>query len=105
MRAVARPAAREDILEQFQYYVREEALDVAVQFVDAVDQSIEYLCLHPQHGAPRHLGSHLLTGLPSWPVKGFADIRIYYLVEPPIIRVIRVLHGKRDVGSILLGEE
>ena len=42
-----------------------------------------------------------MKGLRSWPVKGFAVIRIYYLASEDEVRVIRVLHGKRDVGRLL----
>jgi hypothetical protein len=36
---------------------------------------------------------------------GFEAIRIYYLVDEGAIRVIRILHGKRDVKRILEGEQ
>jgi len=42
-----------------------------------------------------------LQNLRSWPVAGFEVIRIYYLVDHEVIHVIRVLHGKRDLKSIL----
>jgi plasmid stabilization system protein ParE len=32
---------------------------------------------------------------------GFEAIRIYYLLDEDTIRVIRILHGKRDVKRIL----
>jgi len=47
------------------------------------------------------LNSRTLVGLRSWPVKGFAEIRLYYLVSEATLRVIRVVHGKRDLGPIL----
>jgi plasmid stabilization system protein ParE len=42
-----------------------------------------------------------LRGLRSWPVKGFDDVRVYYLAYEGQVRVVRVLHGKRDINSIL----
>jgi hypothetical protein len=42
-----------------------------------------------------------LRFLRSWPVAGFEAIRIYYLADVDAIHVIRVLHGKRDVNSVL----
>ena len=49
--------------------------------------------------------SFAITSLPSifprWPVAGFEAIRIYYLLDKDTIRVIRILHGKRDVKRIL----
>jgi len=37
----------------------------------------------------------------SCPVAGFEAIRIYYLLDEDAIRVIRILHGMRDVKRIL----
>ncbi len=56
-------------------------------------------------GERRGVGNPLLAGLRTWPVKGFEDIRIYYLVQGDVLRVIRILHGRRDVGTILEGED
>ena len=42
-----------------------------------------------------------IPDLRSWPVKGFDVIRIYYLVVPGGIRVVRILHGGRNVRQIL----
>ena len=42
-----------------------------------------------------------LAGLRSWPVKGFSDIRIYYLASEKLVRIVRVLHGKRDIPFML----
>ena len=101
MKWVIRPAAKADILRQFRFYVRQGALAAADGFVDAVDSSVEALCRMPEMGASRPLGNPLLAGLRSWPVEGFEDLRIYYLVQPDVLRVVRVLHGKRDIVRIL----
>jgi hypothetical protein len=45
------------------------------------------------------------SGLRSWPVKGFEAIRIYYVEDPGSLRVVRILHGKRDVRRILKQEK
>jgi toxin ParE1/3/4 len=42
--------------------------------------------------------------LRAWPVKGFEDFRIYYLQRPGEAAVVRILHGRRDIGSILEDE-
>ena len=53
---------------------------------------------NPRIGPPRKIGR--VTNVRSWPVPGFEDVRIYYVTLPGIVRVIRVLHGKRDIVSI-----
>jgi hypothetical protein len=42
----------------------------------------------------------VLKPLREWPVKGFAEFLIFYLLQGDTIRVIRVLHGSRDVNRI-----
>lgn len=101
MKAVVRPVARQDILHQYRYYISEGAYDAADGFIDAVDMSIAHLSRMPETGAPKNSINLALSGLRSWPVKGFEDIRIYYLIQNEEIRIIRVLHGRRDIHNIL----
>lgn len=101
MKYVIRPDAKDDIIRQFRYYLLADALEAATRFLDAVDESIGQLCRMPESGAPKNLKNPLLAGLRSWPVKGFEQVRIYYVVQEEILRVIRVLHGRRDVQTIL----
>jgi len=96
-----RPAAREDILRQFQYYLLNDAPDVATRFLEAVDESIAAICSMPQMGAPRLFKKASLAGLRSWPVKYFDEILIFYIAGAQQLRVVRVLHGKRETKKIL----
>lgn len=100
-----RTLAREDILRQFEWYLT-EAGDVAAQrFLDAIQEAFDLLCRMPNIGSPREFQNPLLAGLRSWPVPGFADIRIYYIHAGGSIRIVRALHGKRDVHSLLEADE
>ena len=101
MNHVVRPAARDDIVRQFRYYLLEDALEAATRFLEAVEESVEALCQMPHMGAPKQLKNPLLSGLRSWPVRGFEEILIFYIVQPDALRVVRVLHGRRDVKRIL----
>jgi toxin ParE1/3/4 len=102
VRLVIRPAAREDILRQYRYYLIEKDAEAAAErFLEAARTAMEYIFRRPGVGSPRSFQNPALKGLRSWPVKGFAVIRIYYLASEDEVRVIRVLHGKRDVGRLL----
>ena len=59
----------------------------------------------PHIGAPKPLKNPILSGLRPWAVKGFEDILIFYLVQPDALRVVRVLHGRRDIKRILEREK
>jgi toxin ParE1/3/4 len=69
-----------------------------------VDDSIEDLRAMPEIGVRIILRNPALSGLRAWPVKAFEDLRVYYLIQSNTLRVIRVLHGKRDIQRILRDE-
>jgi plasmid stabilization system protein ParE len=101
-----RQAARDDLVRQFRYYlVTLDLPETAVRFREAVRHTMELLRRHPLVG-PRY-GSDALQfrDLRSWPVAGFEAIRVYYLLHEDVIRVVRILHGKRDVKGILKRED
>lgn len=96
------PRAEADIIAQFRYYlVDQNAPLIAVHFREAVMESINQLKPHPRIGS---LFRGSIPGLRSWPVKGFDMIRVYYLHDLDRLRVVRVLHGKRDVRRMLRQE-
>ena len=96
------PRAEDDIIRQFRYYlVEQNAPLTAVRFREAVIESMKQLNAHP------HIGSVIrasIPGLRCWPVKGFNAMRIYYVETPGNLRVVRILHGKRNVRHILKEE-
>jgi plasmid stabilization system protein ParE len=55
----------------------------------------------PGAGPPKPIANPRLAGLRSWSVKGFDEFRVYYLMHPELLTIVRVLHGKRDIGRIL----
>jgi toxin ParE1/3/4 len=55
----------------------------------------------PKMGRLKMLHNPALKGLRVWPVQGFEEILIFYQVSNELLRVIRILHGKRDVTRIL----
>ena len=105
MKHVIRPAAKDDIIRQYRYYLLQDAFETAARFLDAVDESIEAICQMPHSGAPKPLKNPILSGLRSWAVKGFEDILIFYVVRPDALRVVRVLRGRRDIQKILEREK
>ncbi len=105
MNSAIRPRARDDIIRQFRWYlVEQDAADAAFRFVEAVEESVGQLVSMPNMGAPREIRNPTLKGLRVWPVKNFDEFLIFYLVQGDTLRVIRVLHGKRDIDRILKKE-
>ncbi len=94
-------AAEADILHQVEWYAEQGLPDIARRFQAAAFDAIDALVAMPHAGAPKPSRNAALAGLRSWPIRGFDELRVYYLEQPGLITVVRVLHGKRDVGSIL----
>jgi plasmid stabilization system protein ParE len=98
---VIRPAGRQDILRQFQYYIDQNVPHIGFRFIEGVDKAIHQLLEMPHLGAPKISRNPVLKKLRSWPVHDFEDVRIYYSFDEDTLRIIRILHGRRDVGQIL----
>ena len=106
MKRFVRAAAQDDIQRQFRYYlVHEDASEVAWKFLDAAEESIQFVVRNPQLGSPRFLPNKTLKGLRAWPIAGFEDIWIYYVQAEDVVRIVRVLHGRRDLARILRKED
>ena len=74
------PRAEADIISQFRYYlVDQDAPAVAFRFRDAIRESIDQLKPHPHMGA---LFNGSISGLRSWPVKGFEASACTMLKRP-----------------------
>lgn len=102
MKFAIRSAARDDILRQYRYYLIEQDAETAAErFLAAIRISIRQICQRPEIGVRKDLQHPALAGLRSWPVKGFPAIRIYYLRSEKQIRIVRVIHGRRDFAAIL----
>ena len=105
MKVFYRQRARDDVIRQFRYYLVTMAVpDIALRFREAVKGTVASLREHPLIGPRYPLRNPRLQNLRSWPVVGFAAVRIYYLPESDTLRVIRILHQKRDVRRILEGD-
>ena len=106
MKVVYREAAADDLVRQFRYYlVTLDLPEIAIRFREAVEDTVRSLSDHPLIGPRIQSNEPRLRELRSWPVMGFEAIRIYYLWADDTLRVIRILHGKRDVARILNRED
>jgi toxin ParE1/3/4 len=96
------PSARTDIRQQIEYYLELDLPRVADRFQLAVNASTRAALQRPNAGSLRWpFHNPALNGLRTWVVKGFDQFRIYYLVRQDTLMVVRVLHDKRDIGTIL----
>ena len=88
------PMAVED-LESILDYISRDNPRAAVSFVETIKAKCQTLARFPLLGASRE---HVIKGLRVFPVGNYV---IYYRPEGETVRIERVLHGARDVDSLL----
>lgn len=101
MKLFVQEAAEQDILRQIEHYAEQGLSEIAQRFGAGIVVSLNILIEQPEIGSPRGTCNPHLAGLRSWPVKGFEDFRIHYLLQPDLLVVVRVLHGKQDTDGLL----
>ncbi|AGA25380.1 type II toxin-antitoxin system RelE/ParE family toxin [Singulisphaera acidiphila] len=95
------PAADADLDHQANDLAREASLDTALRFYDAARTTFEKITQNPGIGQRRDSLDPRLTGLRVWRVEGFEKYLIFYRPGDAGVDIIRVLHGARDIDSIL----
>jgi toxin ParE1/3/4 len=97
-RAVRRPRARRDIIEQALYIGRDDPR-AAERFQRAVQHAEQMVLDMPGLGAPRSFRH--LQNVRMWRVGGFERHLIFYRPTADGIEVLRVLHASRDLAPLL----
>ncbi len=96
MRAVFSAAARRD-LDVIWNYIARDSLDAAQRWIQTIQTQVNLLAASPAIGhSRRDLTDRDLLFLPS------GSYLIIYSIEPGRVRVLAVIHGARDVASLLL---
>ena len=95
-----RPLAQADIDAIFAYCRAEGGLSLAEQFADQLEKALRTLATHPAIGSRRYADLLGVPGLRSWPVKPSAYL-IFYIDDSGEIDIWRVLHGRRDIPTLL----
>ena len=97
---VLRERARRDIDEAIEHYLSEAGPAVALDFVDAMEDTIRQIGERPASGSPRHAHELDIPGLRFRSVGRFPYL-VFYVERDADIDVWRVLHGARDIPSWL----
>ena len=98
-RILVRPAAANDLDERAAYIARDSTVETALRFFEAADTTFWLLARRPGIGKLYGLRTPLEV-IRSFPVKGFADILIFYRPLRGGIEVVRVLHGAREIEKL-----
>ena len=94
-----RPAAERDIEECF-VFIAEKDLDKGIEFLVAIDKTLNHLGRFPSSGRVVEISSSTLSEIRVWRVKGYERYLLLYTVAHDEVEVIRFLHSSRDIESI-----
>jgi len=91
------PQAEADLLEIWSFVAQEsENPEVADKFIDVIAERILLLAKNPHLGRPRD--HDLQVGLRSFAIGNYV---IFYYIEGKDVLILRLLHGRRDIPSLL----
>ncbi|MDE3813197.1 type II toxin-antitoxin system RelE/ParE family toxin [Sinorhizobium meliloti] len=93
---IPRGLARSDVEETIDYYVREAGTEIALGFIDALQEAYALIANHPGAGSLRYAYELGLPDLRSFSLKRYPYL-VFYRDQPGLVDVWRVLHDKRDV--------
>jgi toxin ParE1/3/4 len=85
-------------------HIAKDSLDAAIRFLHSARRSMEFLTTMPKAGPEYLTPNRLLAGLRKWSVDGHRDYLIFYRSTNDAIEVFRVIHGARDIPTILADE-
>src|SRR5579883_285428 len=100
LRIVIEPAARLDIASQFEYLTDRNS-EAAIRYYDAANETFVKLAESPGIGTLLETDHPALSGIRRFPVPGFRKYLIFYRATQSELRIIRVLHGARNIRRVL----
>jgi toxin ParE1/3/4 len=87
-----------DDLREIGMRIAEADPDAADHFLTAAEKSFEILKRHPRIG---RLRSFSVAGVRSWVTPDFQNYLIFYLPTETEVQILAVVHGARDLASVL----
>ena len=96
-----RHEARQDLVDIFRYHARAAGLRVAQRFFTQAEATFTRLAGMPGMGACYEHEHPALAGLRVVPVSRFKKYLVFYRPIADGIEIVRVLHGARDISSLL----
>src|SRR5262249_32508793 len=99
------PRAVDDLIACYAFFCERTTEAMADRFLDAVETTLERIAHSTGTGVPHATHNPRLAGPRSVRVKKFTRYFLFYRTFDDRIELVRVLHGARDVQSILDAED
>ncbi len=94
-------AASVDIIEQADWHQEKSDSKLAKRWGTAVTSAVLRIMRNPRSGTPCRFGPTELRGIRRMPISGFPKHLVFYSIEDHDVLILRVLHGARDLESLL----
>lgn len=93
-----RPEANRDVDRAIAFLLRQGAPAAAGQLLEELEAAFNRIGARPGIGSARY--ARLLTGLRFWKLRRHPYL-VFYVNQPRVVDVIRVLHGSQDIPAAL----
>ncbi len=97
---VPRDAANRDVRDALSNYAAETSREVALGFIDSLDEAFAHIGRSPSSGSPRYAHELKLPGLRSRQLKRYPYI-VFFIDRADYVDVWRVLHAEKDIPGWL----
>ena len=101
---IPREQARRDVEDAIDHYAQEAGGDVALGFIESLEDAYRQIVRHPAAGSPFWAHELNLPGLRSRSLKRYPYL-VFYIERDDHIDVWRVLHGQRDIPTWMQEQE
>lgn len=101
MTTILRSSAAKQDLKEIVIRIGRTSLNSARRFLEFAERTFELLAIMPGLGAAYPHSNPRLPGLRHFPVHGFQNHVVFYIPLDNDIEVVRVVHGARDLPSIV----
>lgn len=78
-------------------YLSMTSPELVSRFLGALEETLTFLVENPEVGKPRESQEARMQGIRSWAVRAFSSYLVFYTVTHDGLRVVRLLHGARDL--------
>ena len=100
---VTRSSSAKRDLEEHVDYLKGDSEAVAHRFLDAIEDTFEFLSRNPQVGQRCEFLRADMIEVRIWPIHGFRNHLVFFRPLHDGVEIVRVLHGARDLET-LFGE-
>ena len=100
---IPRELANRDVNAAIDHYLNEGGKQVALGFIEALEEAYGHISRNPATGSPRYAHELEIPGLRSWPKSRYPYL-VFYIERSDHLDVWRVLHGQKDIPAWLAGD-